>query len=125
MGLINNYTTEELEEFENDVKEFYRQEALREAKDKRILHKQKRKLSPYLYSQLRWLLEFYETTWGYEIVQTLGENAVKNTEDFHSLRHIFTDIESGEYGFEGEISSGGEVWVPIKNGNYFKFSFGM
>ena len=124
MGLKCDYTEEEMAEFERDVKESYRQEELREIRDKRVLHKQKRKLSPYLFSQLKSLLWFYETTWDYEVVQTLGDNATKNTEDFHDLRHIFTDVDHCSYD-SGEVSSGGEVWVPIKNGNYFKFSLGM
>ena len=112
-------------DFEETMESLHESEALQHKRDARTLRKQKRKLSQHLYSQLEWILEFYETTWDYEIVQTLGENAEKCVEDFHGLRHIFTDIESAELGYSGEISSGGEVWVGIKNGNYFKFSFGM
>jgi hypothetical protein len=121
---MNNYTKEEIVEFEREVQESYYQEDLRKLKDKRILLKQKRKLSQYLYSQLEWILEFYETTWDYEIVKTLGESAKKDIEHFHELSHLFTDIDYHS-DYSGEMYSGGEVWVPIKNGNYFKFSFGI
>lgn len=122
--LESNYTKEEVAEFEREVQESYYQEDLRKLKDKRILLKQKRKLSQYLYSQLEWILEFYETTWDYEIVKTLGEFATKDIDNFHELPHLFTDIEYHS-DYSGEMYSGGEVWVPIKNGNYFKFSFGI
>ena len=124
MGLVNEYTEEEHAEFQRDVEQMYRDEAERERKDQRVLRKQQRKLAPYLFSQLKWILDFHETTWDYKIVAKLGKGASKEIDDYHSLRHLFTDVEYQSYDI-GEISCGGDVYVPIKNGNYFKFSFGM
>ena len=92
--------------------------------DQKVLRKQSQRLTPFLFSELEGVLQYYETTWDYEIVQTLGENASKIYDNWFKLRHIYEDSESMEYP-SGDVCSGGEVWVPIKNGNYFKFTFAI
>lgn len=121
MNFTDDYTEQD---YIRDCEASALYEEVQQLRDKRVLRKQKRKLRPFLYSQLKWVLDFHETTWGYEIVQEIGKSASKEEDTFHKLRHLFTDTECQEYQ-SGGSSCGGTVWVPIKNGNYFKFEFGM
>lgn len=121
MNFTDDYTEQD---YRRDLEAMARYEDEQQRRDSRVLRKQKRKLSPFLFSQLKWIIEFHETTWHYEIVQELGKNASKEEDTFHKLRHLYTDCAYQSYD-SGETSCGGTIWVPIRNGNYFKFAFGM
>jgi len=108
-------------DFEETLQSIHESKEALYKRDQRVLIKQRRKLPPYLLSELESILDFYDNTWGYVVVDNFG-SGTKLKDTFFNLRHIFDDSEHSQC-MAGEWGSSGTVWVPIKNGNYFKFEY--